>query len=237
MNNSCREWRELLLAAATKETPRTSALTAHLKSCAACSAALARFESHIAAMSRLAPRTAPRELDGLVVAAMQAGFRQDRAVTALSNLSRQAMPSDIRPEFHAPKIEPAPRDLDRRVIGELEDPKRAIARRLVGQLERQDVPRTLEERLAVMAGRLPSEVRRARDRRRALAFAGSVALVLVGIVSILSFVGRGQVEAREPRIVIERVNSPANMDPVVQATFAMVSGGVLDAKHVTREKL
>jgi len=233
----CRDWRERCIAVASKAAPRDGFLAVHLASCSACSLFLARLELHVVAISRLQRARAPRELDGLVVAALQAGLRQERAVNAVASLTPKPMPAAVQPKIQAPRIQAAPRELDRLVVDELRDPTKSIARRLVGHLERQPVPKSLDARVASLAAELPSERRRGRERRRMLAFAGSVFLVIGGLAAILSLVNRGGVEAREPRIVVEHVSSPENMDPAVQATFAMVSGGVFDAKRVAREKL
>lgn len=237
MNTPCREWRERWIAVASQDAPLETTLTAHLATCSACSMFLTRLRLHVRTLSRLTAMPAPRELDGLVVAATQAGARQDRAVEALTNLTRRPMPNEVQPTFTVKKVQAAPRDLDRLVVSELADPKLAIARRLVGRLERQRVPDELAARLADVSTPLPSDRRRAEDRRRAFAFAGSLFLVLAGLVGILSLFRSGEVEARSPRIVIEHVASPENMDAAVQATFAMLSGGAVDAQRAAQEKL
>jgi len=98
---------------------------------------------------------APADLDGRVVAALQAGRREERAVTALRSLARVDAPTELTarvrrlaersfsddPEHRAPRV------LDRLVEEEIADHPASVTKRMVGGLTRHVAPSSLEDGL------------------------------------------------------------------------------------------
>lgn len=171
MKSACQALRQALA------DPRLTdgAWEAHLADCADCAAFAARLGRAVGALEGLERRGAPPELDGLVVAALQAGARQDRAVRALVDLSPEPAPEHVdealaarlefeaaldsevaldpesgsaSPEFVPPRLK-APQVLERLVGEELADPAASRARRFVGGLPRLEAPEALTERVAL----------------------------------------------------------------------------------------
>ena len=82
--------------------------------------ALVAAEGHVRALRSLPRLEAPSELDGRVVASLEAGFRQDRAPPAV---------------------------LDRLVAERVEAPAQGMVRSMAGRLERKQAPAELDERV------------------------------------------------------------------------------------------
>jgi hypothetical protein len=134
----------------------------HLATCADCAAYVARVARSLAGLRGLERRPAPIELDGRVVAALQAGARQERAVRAVEELAPRTAPerveraveTDAELAAHHPgrELRPArlraPQVLDRLVAEELGDPSAARARRFVSSLARLEAPGELALRVA-----------------------------------------------------------------------------------------
>ena len=221
--------RERLVAVATGETERDFALDAHLARCDGCRAGRGRVELHVTTLRELGSLPAPRDLDGRAVAATQAGFRQDRAVQALRDLSRISMPVEVDLAIW-PAGKSAPPVLDRLVDRDLQEQTRGIARRFAGRIERLKAPRTLDARvhMAWSAREMWSRARRRSDWRW-LALAAALLLVVISVTATLYVVGRREIP-RGPTFVIERVASPAELDPVLQNAFAQVVGGAPNAE-------
>ena len=220
----CPDQRERLLAVAVGEVRPDFALDAHLARCAGCRAWLASVELHIGALRELRRVPVPRALEGLAVAATQAGFRQDRAVDTLRNLVPVAMPLDADRAIW-PVGKAAPPVLDRLVDNDLQEQTRGIARRFAGRIERLSAPRTLDARVksAWHSGRRRTE-------RHWVALAGAVSLVVLGVTATLVLVGRSA-RPSGPEFVIERVESPAELDPMLRQVFTLVLGGAPDAQE------
>jgi hypothetical protein len=99
MSPQCQAFRDELLAAGLPATgsPVAAAapLWAHAGECAAC-AAWARGATRVARQLEALPRPAlPAELEGRVVASLQAGYRQARAAQALAALGRVTSPAEL----------------------------------------------------------------------------------------------------------------------------------------------
>ncbi|MDZ4773768.1 MAG: hypothetical protein SGI72_11620 [Planctomycetota bacterium] len=231
--HACPDRRDTLVAVAAGEAMRDLALEAHLIACGGCNAFLASVQTQVRALRGLTPLPAPRELHGLVVAATQAGHRQERAVAALRSIGRATMPPEVD---HAiwPIGVSAPPVLDDLVNRSLQDPTHSFARRFAGRIERLSAPRDLDARV----GKVYEFGAKRRERAaRRLAFA-TAALVLVGItVTATWLVARsGEVTAAEPQFVIERVTSPEAFDPLWRSTLSGLLGGAPDADRIVREK-
>ncbi len=98
------------------------------------------------ALGSLSRAGAPRDLDGRVVASIQAGYRQDRAVVALARLEPKEAPIELQRHvrrqlalFSAPDI------LRRLVEEEMAAPDKALAKRYAGRLDRVAAPDALSE--------------------------------------------------------------------------------------------
>jgi hypothetical protein len=230
----CPDQRERLIAVATGEARRDFALDAHLARCGGCRAWLGRVELHVVALRELPRLDAPRALEGRAVAATQAGFRQDRAVEALRNLAPVTMPIEVDAAIW-PIGKQAPPVLDRLVDQDLQEQTRGIARRFAGRIERLSAPRTLDARVKSVWSAASTR----RSQARWLALAAAVVLVVLSVSATLWLVGRQRhgtqggggpapVEIARPQFLIERVDSPAELDPALQHAFALVVGGALD---------
>jgi hypothetical protein len=219
----CPDQRERLIAVATGEARRDFALDAHLARCGGCRAWLERVELHVAALRELPRMSAPRALEGRVVAATQAGYRQDRAVEALRDIAPVKMPAEVDNAIW-PVGKTAPPVLDRLVDQDLQEQTRGIARRFAGRIERLSAPRTLDARVRSVWS---SASARRSGSRRWLALAAAAMLVVLSVTGTLWFVGR----KRAPEFVIQRVSSPAELDPVLQEAFAIAIGGAPSAQE------
>lgn len=93
MHPACHDLRTRLRLASGEPT---DADRAHAGGCEDCAAWLeARELGAVSALLALAPHPAPPGLDGLVVAALHAGHRQDRAVEEVRLLGRQRAPEAL----------------------------------------------------------------------------------------------------------------------------------------------
>lgn len=236
MSVPCDTFRDEFLGAAPSERP-----SAHRASCAACERWARGVEVRERALGDLTRLSVPRELDGAVIAALEAGFRQDRAVGALLGLGRVASPpelegaladrfsqreasSDVGPGGAAASLPAArrlraPAVLADLVAEELRDPAAHRVRRFVGSLERLAVPDELAERLA------------AQDwsrTRRSLARPVAVLALLAAVVSV-AFLTLREPEPRRYDFVVEVVDDPARLSGMAAGLLDGVSGGVLSA--------
>jgi len=205
---------------------------AHRATCAECARWARAFEAREAALSRLTRFAAPAELDGAVVAALEAGFRQERAVGALGVLGRVAPPRALDHALQGelvsapgaaalptPRRLRAPSELAGRVSDELGDPAGHRVRRFVGSLERLQAPAELAERLT------------AEDwspRRRSVRVKALGGLALVALAFALSLVLREE-PPRSPRydFVVEVVDDPAQLSGLGTGLLDGLSGGLV----------
>ena len=154
---------ELQAPESTRVPGSSQALEQHLASCAPCAARLLRARAHIEALGRLPRLDVPNELDGHVVAALQAGHRQVRATDVLSTLRRQAVPEELSQGDWVRPVEPAtleaktslvrrpvPSVLDRLVDESLRDLPGSVSSGLLGRLPRQRAPQSLDARVEAM---------------------------------------------------------------------------------------
>jgi hypothetical protein len=230
MTFSCWNARDSLLE--NRGMPRSGdlVLNAHLGGCSDCSAFARRTASIASSLSAMARRTVPVELDGLVVAATQAGRRQDRAVRSLAALERLSTPSDLeervledcRIRARAPSV------LERLVDEDLRDPAAALARRFASRLDRRPAPRALHERLSGSA----RAFLRPRGSRRVLSLAAGLTLCVLVSAVILSRRLRERESDNGFRVVYE--SSLDAMDPMARGLLTQLSGGLVDS-NVARE--
>ncbi len=124
-------------------------------------AALRRAAAQVRALESLVPKPAPFELDGLVVASLHSGARQDRAVQQVQALASQPVPRELDEAVArmvigdylggdadtAPGPFRAPGVLDRLVEESLSDPLKANAKSMTSRLGRQGAPDELTERV------------------------------------------------------------------------------------------
>lgn len=206
-------------------------LDVHLAGCAACRRELARATRRTELVRSLVRVGAPSELDGAVVAALQAGMRQERAIEAVAALTPVAAPEELARRIAVPR---APAVLERLVAEDLADPAKAVASRYARRLERLRAPDDLAQRLV----RSP---RRPASRFLPIALATAGLLLTVGALT-LAYILRGK--ARElPAtqggvvLVVERVDSVQQLDPVAAQLLAGFTGGLVDAERLKREEM
>ena len=115
--------------------------------------ALRRAAAQAGALGSLAAKAAPAELDGLVVASLNTGARQDRAIDQLRSLPALAAPAALDAAVarivigDAAGSVRAPGVLDRLVEESLADPAKANTRSMAARLGRQAAPDELAERV------------------------------------------------------------------------------------------
>lgn len=225
---TCTAVREALLEHRGEAGAGAPELSAHLERCAECAAFAHRTTSIVALVSTLPRRAVPAELAGLVVAATQAGHRQERAIRALSALSRLPAPSDLESitlgggrTDERPIVAKAPAVLDRLVDEDLRDPAAAISRRFAGRLDRRAAPNALRERLAGASWASTS-----RGYRLLVPVAAGVALLVLSSVWI--FRDRTQVPAADDDFQVVYETNLDSMDPMARGMLYGLSGGVID---------
>lgn len=211
-----------------------AALALHIERCADCRARVERAKAGLRLLGELAQQKAPRELDGLVVAAFHAGARQERVARHVQALDRQLAPEELGQRAEEAGAWAgdacAPEELDERVEIELRDPALSMSRRFLRKLDRVQAPEALDARIA-SRGR--------RSRIRPLVMIGGL-LVLVGLGSLaLQQWSAGQTEAVQPRVAVqwqeEYIESADQLDPVARALIGGLSGGASEV--LGREKL
>lgn len=231
---ACPDRRDMLVAVAGGELKRDLALEAHLIACGGCREFFASVEVHVRELRALTTRPAPRELEGLVVAATQAGHRQDRAVAALRVIGPAVMPPEVDRVIW-PIGASAPPVLDRIVDGNLQDPTHSIARRFAGRIERLQAPRALDARVSKI--RAFGRIRRERFGQRVSLAVGALVLVAITITATWFIARQSEVEAREQKFVIEHVTSLDEFGPLAQSTLSSLLGGSPDADRMRKSKL
>jgi len=187
----------------------------------------------LAALPRVptAPETqaAWTELDGRVVAELQAGRRQERAAASLSSLKRASAPAELEAlvvaamDSGAVLRHPAPGELDTRVASEIASSGQARIARQVAALERVAPPFELQGRVQAVISRVPRSD--SLPIQRWLAVAATL-LVVFGAASMVERSVRDPAPEYPFRVV--HVESAASLDPFVRGLLAASSGGVLD---------
>jgi len=196
MDPLCQSTRDrLAFQAGTDCTPERE-VRLHLEDCAECRAWQFGLERRVAALRDLSPLAAPEALDGLVVSALHAGARQERALRHLGALERRLAPAalDERAEERLASLRAedgalldAPRSpavLERLVSEDLQDLPRAIVRRLTSKLSRKPAPAELE-------GRVQRELAKTGTILRFRPIAAAAAAVLLGVFGWTQFSPQG----------------------------------------------
>lgn len=247
MTNPCQAFRDALLSAGLAG----GAPAEHTLACAACSAWTRNATRLGRDLSSLARLRAPAELEGRVVASLQAGFRQGRAAASVADLGRVSSPPELDQAVDAelegstapearedlPARLRVPGVLDRLVAEELADPTRTRARRYLGTLRRKRAP---EELRLLVAGALQSSgssfvVKERRGTHRLtlrFALGLSAAVALVGLGSLLSNPATTVAAERASEPIVERITDPLELSPFAAALLDGASGGILSARQL-----
>ncbi|MBI5432671.1 MAG: hypothetical protein HZA52_07570 [Planctomycetes bacterium] len=218
MHRTCHDARTAL---AGSDLP---AFEVHARACAECRVFGSRLQRGERALAGLARISAPAALDGLVVAALEAGQREERAVGALRRLDRVEVPEHLDHAVArtaapiAPVAFSAPDVLRRLVEEELSDPSKARVHRFVGSLERVAAP---DELFARVHGALTQPPPKRSFRSRLLA--GGAAIVLVAAAAF-AWVSNSR-ETPRTRIEWVRVDSVEELSPLAASFVAGLSGG------------
>lgn len=144
--------------------------------------ALHAARGHLRALRSLPSLVAPEELEGRVVASLEAGFRQDRAADLVSGLEAQTAPEELVPLVEA-RVEEnlegvgAPAVLERLVEERVATPEKGMIESMARRLDRKVAPHELDERVR---GAAPTSSVGGRIRRFAVVF-GAAAMVLVAV--------------------------------------------------------
>ena len=232
-----------------------TASSGHAAECAECAAwaqGLVRLGESLYALPR---QDAPAQLDGLVVATLQAGAREARAVRAVEGLSRMHSPETLAESLEEELDEPvdgplvatssrgervgAPSVLERLVREELAEPEKSTVRRVLGGLPRLEAPAELDARVRddlVRPEPTPVRPRFALLRGKHVGWASAAAavLLLVGPFGLGGLRDEAPVEdtpvARERSFEVVYARSLQDLDPVARTLVDGVSGGLLTAK-------
>jgi hypothetical protein len=254
MTLDCQALRDELLAAGLPDaaTSAPPEVREHVGTCSEC-AAWAERAARVAHGLQALPRPAlPAELEGRVVAALQAGHRQARAAQALADLGRVSSPPDLDQAVDAELGEvlepdavearecagealarqPVPGVLDRLVAEELASPSQARARRYLGSLRRRRAPDELRLRVGLVmadrAGILAGPGSRSLGLQTGIGLLVAALLVVIGAFVLRPPVREPSLDG--PQIVIERVADPADLPPIAAALFDGASGGLLSVE-------
>lgn len=223
MNSPCRDFLDAMLENAL-ERALPEPIARHVAGCPACAQALERMLRTRDALASLPARNAPEMLDGLVVAATQAGHRQERAVAHLQALLRESAPRELEGKLGGGGVllsgvprQPAPAVLERLVDEDLRDPRKALARRYLQRLERMGAPELLRTRVARVLAAPP------RPARRGL-FLGAAALLFV-LAGLWTLHALSRSSARVPYELVY-VDDLSQLEPIARDMLAGMTGGL-----------
>jgi hypothetical protein len=247
VTNPCQAYRDALLSAGVSG----GALPEHVSGCAACAAWTRTAARLVGELTSLERQQVPVELEGRVVAALEAGYRQARAALALADLGRMSSPPELDQAVDAdlegsagrseelPARLRVPGVLDRLVAEELADFSRARARRYLGTLRRKRAPEELRLRVAgalqsagTAAGAVEVERRGARGLAVRLTLGLAAAVGLIGLGSLLSKPTATHAAELRPEPIVEHVSDPSELNVFAAALFDGASGGLLSARQL-----
>ncbi|MEO6708513.1 MAG: hypothetical protein ABI054_05200 [Planctomycetota bacterium] len=188
--------------------------------CDACRAWFERACSQAGALHSLPRRTADMlPLDGLVVAELNAGRRQERARTALSALQRLQVPAELDAMVSdqlGRARRGAPAELERRVALELQAGAGPRIERQLAGLARLSAPAELELRVA---GSLAKSTRSDLvPMRRWIAIAATLFVVFGGATLVR------QLREEPYTFRVVHTSSTASLDPLALGQLSAVSG-------------
>jgi len=243
MKITCEAARELLLESRFALDASAPELREHLEACPSCAAEASRAVRLVGSLASMARVSAPRELDGLVVATMHEGYRQDRAVAALRSLGRLSTPGELTGRTLRSRRSPrepwlgepmsdgiasdprAPAVLERLVDENLRRGSADSGRRFASRLERLRAPRLLRGRIEATARSLLGGDRAVRHG----VVAAAALLVLLGGSIWFGLRGGGDRSASIADFRIRRESSLDAMDPMARSMLGGLTGGLLDA--------
>jgi hypothetical protein len=203
---------------------------AHARQCADCAAFARRLDRGLAALAQLARVDAPAELTGRVVAELEAGRREERAIESVRSLARVAVPEHLEHAVArtaapaapaAVEALAAPEVLSRLVEEELADPAKARVRRFVGSLERAAVP-------AELADRIEAALAKPRPRRwfRSRLIAGGLTLAFLAVLAVAW--RADSLAAAKRHVEWVRVESASELSPFAASLAAGLTGGATE---------
>lgn len=221
---SCNDQREELILAASEKRELTQTQRDHVASCAGCRALVDRIALSVRALSDLPSLEAPSELDGRVVASLQAGFREDRSVRHLSALEQVSAPHELEATLQRSKDLEA--DLFARVEQELLHPEMSVGKRLARHAERLTAPEQLE--YLVAADLLRNRAPRPFPLRLVAGF--------VTAAAALAFVWTGLGSETDPStktysFTIREVSSVQELTPMARSFVNGVGGGAPEVRE------
>ncbi len=202
--------------------------------CSACKAWFDRSLAQARALTALPRRIAElSSLDGLVVAELNAGCRQERAASALTSIRRVTAPRELDmlvSESLGRLVRAAPRELDQRVANEISAGAGLRAERRVSALARLAAPTELD----ALVGRALTQTARpdGLPLRRWIAIAATL-FVVVGVASLVRRSGLGKPGPYEFRVV--HADSIANLDPFARSLLSGVTGGAIELAQKSGE--
>ena len=156
MTSHCDTFNEQLAAECGGQRPWSAPLEAHLSECPQCARTARRLGHEVELLRALEPQGAPADLLGRVVATLNGGHREDRAVAGLQSVERPTAPaeldgrlesllSELREEGRLGPLE-APQALTDRVREDLGDLPAAVASRQLRRLSHLAAPEELADR-------------------------------------------------------------------------------------------
>lgn len=240
MTPLCDTFDEQLAAECGAARPWSASLEAHLAECPACAAAARRRVAGLEVLRSLPSEAAPDALDGLVVAALEAGHREDRAVEELRGVAGPGAPAELEGRLDELLAElrseglfgqpVAPEELAPRVDRDLQDLPAAIVSRQLDRLPQVPAPAGLQQRVDGDLGS-PRPARRltlVRGIAAGLAAAAAAALLFTAVRSL------SVPELPAPRsLALEfRVERPSDLDalsPDARHLYERLTGGLAPA--------
>lgn len=163
----------------------------HAEACPDCRELWRRASGQVEALRSLPRLEVPSELEGRVVAAMQAGHRQERVAHALTSLQRRSAPRELDAAAIAATTPPgrpmrrvAPDVLDRLVDESLRDLPATVNAGLLDRLPRLHAPAELDARVDSMLVRGDHLVRRPWMRFAGPIGVAAAALLVAAVVAL-----------------------------------------------------
>jgi hypothetical protein len=246
MTHSCNELRELMMAEGLRGRPLSREVESRVGACESCARWVASFERQVAALVELPRRQVPASLEGRVVAALHQGYREDRAISELSQVGGPGAPaeldasledlfSELRAEglLAAPEV---PSELETRVDEDLRDLPGAISAHMLGKLESLSAPDSLAARIeadlaASQGTQAPRTLSLTVKRRLAAGLAAAAGLAIwAGLGQNTELVSP---PALTPLVVIS-VDAGSDLSPAARRLFNSLTGGALSAHERVR---
>ncbi|MFT7668544.1 MAG: hypothetical protein ACI8X5_001237 [Planctomycetota bacterium] len=183
MTPHCDKIQEQLAAECAAERPWNSSVEEHLRECEVCAQSAEGMLRSLKALRELGRVTAENDLEGRVVAACQAGYREARAIDSLCSLTTEKVPAELDERIdvlisslgtEGELSQKTPAELDERVEDSLQDLPQTISRSFVQKVDRLAAPGELE-------GRLDKDLLNAGERLGSRGWATSQRTLLTGL--------------------------------------------------------